>query len=83
MRHNLSMGTPKKSLAETHPALALEADGWNPKTVTAGSNKKIVGKFDGYSEAWSEEVFPVNSIKELMSMVEVDEEQKNKKGRNK
>jgi hypothetical protein len=27
-------------LATTHPGLALEADGWDPRTVIAGSNKK-------------------------------------------
>jgi len=27
-------------LATTHPELALEADGWDPRTVIAGSNKK-------------------------------------------
>ncbi len=35
------MGTTKKSLAQTHPALAREADGWDPKLVTAGSGKKV------------------------------------------
>ena len=35
------MGATKKSLAQTHPALAKEADGWDPKLVTAGSNKKV------------------------------------------
>lgn len=28
-------------LATTHPDLAKEAHGWNPKTVVAGSNKKV------------------------------------------
>ena len=27
-------------LATTHPEIALEADGWDPRTVTAGSNSK-------------------------------------------
>jgi len=40
MRNTASMGTTKKSLAQTHPALAKEAYGWDPKTVTAGSNLK-------------------------------------------
>jgi hypothetical protein len=31
----------KISLAETHPALAKEAHGWDPKTVLAGSHKKL------------------------------------------
>jgi hypothetical protein len=34
------------------------------------SNSKIVGKFDGYSEAWSESTFEVNSIKDLMRLTE-------------
>ena len=29
-----------KSLATTHPELALQASGWDPTTLTAGSNKK-------------------------------------------
>jgi hypothetical protein len=28
-------------LATTHPAVALQADGWDPKTLTAGSNKTL------------------------------------------
>jgi hypothetical protein len=31
----------KKSLAETHPKLAIEADGWDATTVTSGSDKKM------------------------------------------
>jgi hypothetical protein len=30
----------KLPLSVTHPELAKEADGWDPATVTAGSNKK-------------------------------------------
>jgi len=41
MRNTSPMGTTKKSLAQTHPALAKEADGWDPKLVTAGSHKKL------------------------------------------
>jgi hypothetical protein len=37
------------------------------------SNAMIAGKFDGYTEAWSVTTFPVKSIKELMRMVEADE----------
>jgi hypothetical protein len=33
--------TSKPSLAETHPELAAQADGWDPTTLTAGSNKKV------------------------------------------
>jgi hypothetical protein len=31
----------KKPLSETHPELAKEADGWDPKTVVAGMHKKL------------------------------------------
>ena len=34
------------------------------------SNAKIAGKFDGYSEAWSQATFDVKSIKELMRLTE-------------
>lgn len=34
------------------------------------SNSKIAGKFDGYTEAWSKKTIEVDSIKELMKMVE-------------
>jgi hypothetical protein len=43
------------------------------------SNSKIVGKFDGYSEAWSKSTFPVNSIKELMRLTEEFEKKKGAK----
>jgi len=39
-------------------------------------NSKIVGKFDGYSEAWSKSTFEVKSIKELMHLTEEFEEGK-------
>ena len=39
------------------------------------SNSKIVGKFDGYSEAWSKSIFPVKSIKELMRLTEEFEQE--------
>jgi hypothetical protein len=38
------------------------------------SNETIAGKFDGYTEAWSESTFPVKSIKELMLLTEKFEE---------
>jgi hypothetical protein len=44
IRNTSSMGTTKKSLAQTHPALAKEADGWDPKLVTAGSGRKLKWK---------------------------------------
>ena len=34
------------------------------------SNSKIAGKFDGYTEAWSQSTFEVSSIKELMRLTE-------------
>jgi hypothetical protein len=34
----------KKPLSETHPELAKEADGWDPKTVVAGTGKKLKWK---------------------------------------
>ena len=34
------------------------------------SNKDIAGKFDGYSESWSETLFSVNSIQKLMELTE-------------
>ena len=37
-------------------------------------NSKVVGKFDGYSESWSNSTFPVNSIKELMRLTKEMEE---------
>lgn len=39
------------------------------------SNRKIAGKFDGYSEAWSKTIFEVKSIKELMRLTEEFEDQ--------
>ena len=33
--------TKKPSLAETHPELATQADGWDPSTFSAGSGKKV------------------------------------------
>jgi len=38
------------------------------------ANRKIAGKFDGYSEAWSKSTFQVKSIKELMRLTEEFEE---------
>ena len=40
------------------------------------SNSKIVGKFDGYSEAWSKSTFEAKSIIELMMLTEEFEESK-------
>lgn len=38
------------------------------------SNRKIAGKFDGYSEAWSVSTFKIKSIKELMRLTDKFEE---------
>lgn len=38
------------------------------------SNGSIAGKFDGYSEAWSQAKFQVDSIKDLMRLTEEFEE---------
>lgn len=35
------MGKVPKSLAESHPALAKEAHGWDPTEISAGSGKKL------------------------------------------
>ena len=52
MRNTSSMGTTKKSLAQTHPALAKEADGWDPTTLTFGSNVKVGWKCE-FGHSWS------------------------------
>ena len=44
--------TKKPSLAETHPELAAQADGWDPKTVTFGSHKKVDWRC-AIGHAWS------------------------------
>ncbi len=38
--------TKKPSLAETHPELAAQADGWDPATVTSGSSMRKMWKCD-------------------------------------
>lgn len=38
------------------------------------SNRTIAGKFDGYSEAWSQSTFQVKTIKELMTLTEIFED---------
>lgn len=34
----------KKPLSKTHPKLAKEADGWDPKTIASGSHRKLSWK---------------------------------------
>jgi len=37
------------------------------------AREDIAGKFDGYTESWVADSFPVKSIKQLMRLVEEDE----------
>ena len=43
--------TKKPSLAETHPELATQADGWDPMTLTAYSGKKVGWKCE-FGHSW-------------------------------
>jgi hypothetical protein len=43
------------------------------KSGAALAAEDIAGKFDGYTEAWIEETFPVRSLRELMNFVEDSE----------
>ena len=47
--------TKKLSLAETHPELAAQADGWDPKTVTAKSHKRVDWKC-GLGHRWNVDI---------------------------
>jgi hypothetical protein len=47
--------TKKPSLAETHPELAAQADGWDPTTVSAGSNKVLCWKCE-LGHIWTSQV---------------------------
>jgi hypothetical protein len=40
----MNMAKKKVPLSKTHPKLAKEADGWDPKTVTSGSHSKVKWK---------------------------------------
>ena len=51
MRHTIRV-IKKPSLAETHPELAAQADGWDPKTLSRGSGKKVGWKCNR-SHTWS------------------------------
>ena len=42
----------KPSLAETHPELAAQSDGWDPTTLTAYSGKKVGWKCE-FGHSWS------------------------------
>jgi hypothetical protein len=63
------------------PMDGLIARGWETSILRMlkrhGANLApidIAGKFDGYSEAWQQDSFPVKSLRELMDRVIVDEE---------
>ena len=43
------------------------------KSGAALAAEDIAGKFDGHTEAWIEETFPVRSLRELMNFVEDSE----------
>ena len=43
------------------------------KSGAALAAEEVAGKFDGYTEAWIEETFPVRSLRELMNFVEDSE----------
>lgn len=47
------------------------------------SNSSIVGKFDGYSEAWSKSTFPTDSIQALMRITEEHEQDQADRKKNK
>jgi hypothetical protein len=49
------MSSIKDSLAETHPELAAQADGWDPTTLSAGSGKKVAWICKG-SHSWQSSV---------------------------
>lgn len=42
--HTMQMSSDKPPLSKTHPKLAKEAYGWNPKEYVAGSHKKVKWK---------------------------------------
>jgi hypothetical protein len=45
------MPSKKEPLSITHPELAAQADGWDPATVTKGSNKKVSWKCE-HDHVW-------------------------------
>jgi hypothetical protein len=45
------------------------------KSGAAIATEDIAGKFDGFTEAWIEESFPVRSLRELMNFVEDSEDE--------
>jgi len=56
------------------------ARGWE-KSILSFLKKKnadlatteIAGKFDGYTEAWRSQSYPIGSLKEIMELVRSDE----------
>ena len=47
------MASSKEPLSVTHPQLAAQADGWDPATLTAGSNKKMSWKCEHFHKWYS------------------------------
>jgi len=63
------------------PMDGLLAQGWETSILEMLKKRgaklatdNVAGKFDGYTEAWMQSSLPVKSIKELMRMVEEDEQ---------
>ena len=50
----------RKSLAAIHPELALEADGWDPDTVTPGSHRKVAWKCQS-GHSWEAPIYSRSS----------------------
>lgn len=51
---------PKVPISVTHPSIAKKADGWDPSTVSAGSNKKLKWKCE-YGHNWNAMVVSLTS----------------------
>jgi len=47
------MASSREPLSVTHPELAAQADGWDPTTLTAGSNKKMSWKCEHFHKWYS------------------------------
>jgi hypothetical protein len=49
------MAPKKEPLSVTHPELAVQADGWDPATVTSGSGRKLPWKCS-FNHSWAAQV---------------------------
>lgn len=49
----LAIARAGESLLDTHPAIAAEADGWDPSTVKPRSNRKVPWRCDVCDHRWS------------------------------